>query len=140
MDNLTRDARSKNMSKIRNKDTKPEEAVRKYLFSRGMRFRKNDRRYPGKPDVILPKYRAAVFVNGCFWHHHTECTDFYLPKTNSVFWEKKLTGNAVRDESNYYRLTADGWKVIVVWECELKRAVRDKRLEQLYCEIVSEAY
>ena len=136
MDRLTKKARSENMSRIRNRDTAPEKAVRKYLYSRGLKYRKNDRRYPGKPDVVVPRYKTVVFVNGCFWHYHKGCKDFTIPKTNRDFWEKKLNGNVKRDKSNYLRLINDGWNVITVWECELVMASRKERLEHLYNEIV----
>jgi DNA mismatch endonuclease (patch repair protein) len=132
----SKETRSYNMSRIRSSNTKPEELVRKYLFSRGLRYRKNDKRYPGKPDMIFPKYRTAVFVNGCFWHKHIGCRWFVLPKSNTEFWETKLENNRQRDERNIARLRADGWNVIVVWECELKKPVRDERLAQIYNEIV----
>ena len=138
MDKLSKEARSANMAKIRGSDTKPEEIVRKFLFSKGLRFRKNDKRYPGKPDIVLPKYKTAVFVNGCFWHCHKGCKDFSIPKSNTDFWETKLSGNVKRDESNYTKLKTGGWCVIIVWECELMNNVRDERLERLYREIISE--
>lgn len=123
------------MSRIGGSDTIPEEMVRKFLFSKGLRFRKNDRRYPGKPDIVLPKYRTAVFVNGCFWHCHSGCKDFSIPKTNTEFWRSKLQRNIKRDKLNYKKLNENGWNVKVVWECELKKAAFIDRLEQLYREI-----
>jgi DNA mismatch endonuclease (patch repair protein) len=125
------------MSHIRSKNTKPEELVLKYLFSRGLRYRKNDKRYPGKPDAVFPKYRTALFVNGCFWHSHEGCPGFVMPKSNLEYWKPKLERNIHRDEANIKALIADGWRVIVVWECELKKAVRDERLERLYIEVTS---
>jgi DNA mismatch endonuclease, patch repair protein len=136
MDKLSKEARSVNMSKIHSKETIPEEIVRKYLFSKGLRFRKNDRRYPGKPDVVLPRYKTVVFVNGCFWHCHSRCKDFSMPKTNKDFWQNKLKGNVKRDEANYAKLKEGGWKVIIVWECELKNVIRNEQLERLYHEII----
>lgn len=115
------ETRSYNMSRIRSKDTKPEELVRKYLFSKGLRYRKNDSRLPGKPDIVLPKYKAVVFVNGCFWHGHAGCHYFVWPKNNAEFWKEKITGNISRDQRNYELLRELGWHVFVVWECELKR-------------------
>jgi DNA mismatch endonuclease (patch repair protein) len=135
VDVLTAEQRHRNMSAIRGRETKPEVIVRKYLFSRGLRYRKNDRRYPGHPDIVLPKYRTIVFVNGCFWHQHAGCKYARLPKTNREFWEKKLIGNAERDKRVYMALANAGWHVIVVWECELKTTVRDKTLEDLYHKI-----
>ena len=125
------ETRSYNMSRIRNKDTKPEELVRKYLFSKGFRYRKNDARLPGKPDIVLPKYKAVVFVNGCFWHGHTGCRYFVWPKNNSKFWREKIIGNIARDQKNYELLRALGWNVFVIWECELKRSVMEKTLDAL---------
>lgn len=140
MDKLSKEARSLNMSKIRGSGTKPEETIRRYLFSKRLRFRKNDKRYPGKPDVVLPKYKTVVFVNGCFWHCHEDCKDFTIPKSNTDFWQTKLSENVRRDESNYAKLKEGGWHVIVVWECELKKSVIDERLERLFQEITSVAH
>ncbi len=134
----SKETRSYNMSRIRGEDTKPEMFVRTYLFSRGLRFRKNDARFSGKPDLVLPKYRTVIFINGCFWHRHVGCRYFVLPSSNSAFWDKKLESNRLRDERNISQLRANGWNVIVVWECELKKAVREKRLELLYHEITNE--
>lgn len=125
------ETRSYNMSRIRNKDTKPEELVRKYLFSKGFRYRKNDVRLPGKPDIVLPKYKAVVFVNGCFWHGHTGCRYFVWPKNNSEFWREKIIGNIARDQKNYELLRDLGWNVFVIRECELKRSVMEKTLDAL---------
>jgi DNA mismatch endonuclease (patch repair protein) len=133
----SKEVRSYNMSRIRSKDTKPEEIVRKFLFSKGLRYRKNDRRYPGCPDIILPKHRTAIFVNGCFWHCHEGCSDFVLPQSNQHYWLPKLEKNQKRDKENYIALIEEGWSVIIIWECELKKVVRDERLEQLYLEISS---
>lgn len=120
-DLLTSERRSWNMSRIRNKDTKIEVSVRKYLFSMGFRFRKNDKRFPGKPDVVLPKYRTVIFVNGCFWHQHPGCKNATLPKTRTEFWSKKLQTNVNNDAKNIMLLEAQGWNVITLWECELER-------------------
>lgn len=134
-DTHSKETRSYNMSRIRSKDTKPETMVRKYLFSKGLRFRKNDKRYPGHPDILFPKYKAAVFINGCFWHSHENCPDFVLPKSNQDYWVPKLEKNRRRDEENYAALRNDGWEVFIVWECELKKDTKAERLEQLYLEI-----
>ncbi len=112
--------RSFNMSRIRGKDTKPEETVRKYLFSHGFRYRKNDARLPGKPDIVLPKYKTVIFVHGCFWHHHN-CQYFKWPATNAEFWKQKIIGNEKRDRDVEQKLQELGWFVIVIWECELKK-------------------
>ncbi|OXN01430.1 DNA mismatch endonuclease vsr [Bifidobacterium vansinderenii] len=130
-----RGTRSYTMSHIRGKDTSIEVMVRRYLFSRGLRFRKNDKRYPGHPDVVLPKWHAVVFVNGCFWHMHEGCSKHTMPKSNVEFWTAKLTRNRERDRRQHAELEAMGWRVIVVWECELGKAVRESRLERLYAEI-----
>jgi DNA mismatch endonuclease (patch repair protein) len=132
----SKEVRSYNMSRIRSKDTKPEENVRKFLFSKGFRYRKNDKRYPGCPDIVLPKYRTVIFINGCFWHCHEGCPDFVIPKSNQDYWIPKLEKNHKRDEENYAVLRNSGWNVLIVWECELKKDVRDKRLEQLYPQIL----
>lgn len=140
MDTLTPEQRRANMSKIRGSDTKPEEIVRKFLFAKGLRYRKNDRRLPGKPDIVLPRYKTVVFVNGCFWHWHKGCKDFYLPRTRREFWIAKLAGNVKRDELNYRALLDDGWNVLIVWECELKKSTREQRLNELFHEIVEETH
>ena len=123
------------MSRIRSKNTKPEELVRKYLFSFGLRYRKNDKRFPGSPDIVFPKYKTVVFVNGCFWHMHADNPCFSMPKTRRDFWEKKLNRNHQRDIQNIKNLESMGWHVIVVWECELKPKFREKRLAALVNEI-----
>lgn len=133
-DTKTPAERSENMSRIRSTDTKPEEIVRKYLFSHGFRYRKNDKRYPGKPDIVLPKYRTIIFVNGCFWHMHG-CSRSRLPRSNQEYWKPKTERNIQRDAENQRKLEADGWKVIVVWECELKKRIVEERLSRLYDEI-----
>ena len=133
-DVLTREQRHLNMSHIRGKDTRPEETVRKYLFSKGYRYRKNDSRYLGKPDIVLPKYRTVIFVNGCFWHRHPGCRYATTPTTNREFWQKKFDQNIARDRQVQEQLRADGWNVVVVWECEISKKTdcvdRLKRLEQ----------
>lgn len=134
MDIKSKEARSYNMSRICGKNTKPEEIVRKHLFSRGFRYRKNDAGLPGKPDIVLHKYKTVVFVNGCFWHGHEGCRYFVWPENNAEFWRKKITGNVERDKMVYEALGTLGWKVIVIWECELKptyRSITLKRLENM---------
>lgn len=123
--------RSYNMSRIRGKNTRPEEMVRKYLFAQGFRYRKNDSRFPGKPDIVLPKYKTVIFVNGCFWHGHEGCRYFVWPKNNSDFWKSKINGNVRRDSHNAQLLAEQGWNVITIWECELKRKLRETTLETL---------
>lgn len=135
MDVHTKETRSYNMSRIRNKNTKPEELVRKYLFSRGLRYRKNVYKLPGCPDVVLPKYKTVIFVNGCFWHVHEGCRYFKWPENNKAFWENKLLENKRRDTIKIQELIELGWRVIVVWECELKKKNQTERLNKLYLEI-----
>lgn len=127
--------RSINMSRIRGEDTKPEIITRKYLHSRGLRFRLHKKELPGKPDIVLSKYRVVIFVNGCFWHAHEGCKDFVWPRTNQNFWKKKIESNINRDKSNYALLNELGWRVITVWECQIK----NKRDREVYLsELVSE--
>ncbi len=131
----TPEQRSYNMSRIRGKDTKPEELVRKYLFAQGFRYRKNDGRLPGKPDIVLPKYKTVIFVNGCFWHGHEGCRYFVWPKNNAEFWKEKITGNIQRDKHNRELLSNQGWRVIEVWECQLKKKSVFETLENLVQEL-----
>lgn len=130
MDDKTPEQRSINMSHIRSKDTKPEEIVRKYLFARGFRYRKNDARYPGKPDLVLPKYHTVIFINGCFWHQHG-CSRSTLPKTNQDYWIPKIQRNVERDRQNIKALEDAGWKVIVIWECELKKKTLEETMNSV---------
>lgn len=134
-DNLTPEQRHRNMSHIRSTNSKPEQIVRKYLFSRGLRYRKNVRSLPGCPDIVLPKYKTVIFVHGCFWHHHN-CSRFKWPISNTAYWEKKIHGNERRDKMNSAALEELGWHVIIVWECELKKSGREKRLQVLFNEII----
>lgn len=139
-DNHSKEVRSMNMSHIRSKNSKPEELVRKYLFSKGFRYRKNVKTLPGCPDIVLPKYKTVIFVNGCFWHKH-DCPRFVWPSTNEEYWRPKIMGNVERDKRNLVELQQLGWTVLTVWECELKKKVIDATLEQLekrLCEIGSE--
>lgn len=130
-DNHSVSQRQYNMSQIHSQNTKPEEIVRQYLFSRGLRYRKNDKRYPGTPDIVLPRYKSIVFANGCFWHHHN-CSRFHWPLSNVNYWKKKIDRNVQRDIENKCRLEEQGWQVLVIWECELKKTVREKNLKLLY--------
>ena len=131
----TQKQRSYNMSRISGKDTKPEVLVRKYLFSKGFRYRKNDIRLPGKPDIVLAKYKTVIFVNGCFWHGHEGCRYFVWPNNNAEFWRAKISGTIERDKKTYSQLNQLGWHVIVIWECELKKSVAEVRLGGLTEEI-----
>lgn len=127
----TPEQRSYNMSRIRSKNTKPEELVRKYLFAQGFRYRKNDSRLPGKPDIVLPKYKTVIFINGCFWYGHKGCRYFVWPKNNAAFWKEKIERNIQRDLLNHRSLTDQGWYIIDVWECQLKKAERSETLTRL---------
>lgn len=139
MDVHSKETRSYNMSRIKGKDTKPEEIVRKYLFSKGFRYRKNDKRLPGSPDIVLPKYRTALFINGCFWHGHEGCRRFVWPQNNADFWKLKILTNVERDQKKESELKALGWNVFFIWECQLKPRLREdtlkfliKKLEDVY--------
>lgn len=128
--------RSYNMSRIKNKDTSIEIKVRKYLFAQGFRFRKNDKRLPGTPDVVLPKYRTVIFIHGCFWHRHPFCAKASTPSTNTEFWVEKFDKNVENDNKNYKLLENDGWKVIIIWQCELDK----KNFENTMNRVVHELY
>ena len=123
------------MQHIRSTNTKPECIVRKFLFSHGFRYRKHDKRYPGTPDIVLPKYRTIIFVHGCFWHMHEGHSCFVMPKSNQNYWRPKLERNRQRDSENISCLQAMGWNVILIWECELKSDVRMKTLDDLLCRL-----
>lgn len=129
--------RSYNMSMIKGKNTKPEMMVRKFLFSKGFRYRLHDKNLPGKPDLILPKHQTVIFVNGCFWHGHEVCSYFVVPKTRTNWWIDKILGTKRRDELHDMILKKKGWKVITIWECELKNENKDSSLNQLLKKIVS---
>ena len=120
------------MSHIRSKDTKPEQLVRQALWHKGFRYRLHVKDLPGKPDIVLPKYKTAIFVNGCFWHGHKGCKDFVIPKSNTAFWLEKIGKNKNRDEHNITALISAGWKVITIWECELKKPVIEATLSELF--------
>ena len=138
MDKITPQQRHDNMAAIHGKDTKPEMVVRKWLWGQGVRYRLNHKRLPGKPDIVMRKYRTCIFVNGCFWHGHgvamtmTESSACCkIPKTNRDFWMEKIRRNKERDERVKQQLTAMGWHIITIWECELKPKVREKALQSL---------
>lgn len=128
MDTLTPEQRSLNMSKIHSKDTKPEIFLRSALFKAGFRFRKNDRRFPGTPDIVLPHYNAVIFINGCFWHGHKNCSLFRLPKTNTEYWKKKIERNAERDKEITRKYLENGFRVGIVWECSITGKKRAQKL------------
>ncbi len=129
-DNHSKEVRSMNMSHIRSKGSKPEEIVRKALFSKGFRYRKNVKSLPGCPDIVLPKYKTVVFVNGCFWHKH-DCPRFVWPTSNKDYWYSKITKNVERDKENKELLQSQGWRVLTVWECELKKNTINYTLSHL---------
>lgn len=126
MDRLTPEQRRRSMVGNKSRDTKPEIQVRKLLHSLGYRFRIQRKDLPGRPDIVLPKYKTAIFVNGCFWHRHEGCKYASTPSTNSDFWEKKFAANVKRDARNYAALKKQGWNVIVIWECEVKEILRSR--------------
>ena len=120
------------MSHIRSKNTKPEQLVRQALWHKGFRYRLHVKDLPGKPDIVLPKYKAAIFINGCFWHGHEGCKDFVIPKSNTTFWLEKIGKNKERDARDETALTSAGWKVITIWECELKKTVIEETISALF--------
>lgn len=120
-DTLTPEQRHRVMAAVHSNSTKPEVVLRKALWSRGVRYRCNDKRLPGSPDLVLPKYRTVLFVHGCFWHAHQGCKSYTVPKSNTDYWTAKVANNRQRDQEVWRKLEAKGWYVIVVWECELKK-------------------
>ena len=122
--------RSENMARVKNKNTQPEVYLRKLLWHMGFRYRLNYKNLPGSPDIYIPKYKAAIFVNGCFWHMHENCKYASIPKNNHDFWKSKLEGNVQRDKQNYIKLESMGIDVIVVWGCEIKQMMKDKMIEK----------
>ena len=127
--------RSFNMSRIRCKNTSPEKIVRSFLFRQGFRFRINSSKLSGKPDIVLPKHKTVVLIHGCLWHGHERCRYYVEPKTNTLFWRNKISGNKERDKRIEQKLREDGWKVIVIWECELKPNNKESTLKKLVAEI-----
>ncbi len=127
--------RSYNMSQIRSKNTKPEVLVRQFLHSQGFRFRIHSNRLPGKPDIVLPKYKTAIFVNGCFWHGHAGCKYFVIPKTRTSWWVQKIGSNTKKDKENISKLSKEGWRVLSIFECELKKPKCEKTLAGLASKI-----
>lgn len=125
-----------NMSRIRSTNSKPEEIVRKYLFSKGFRYRKNVKKLPGCPDIVLPKYKTVIFVNGCFWHKH-DCPRFVWPSSNQEYWKPKILRNVERDMNNCRELSSMGWNVITIWECELKKKDFEGTMERVILQITS---
>ncbi len=134
-DNHTAEQRHYNMSRIRSTNTKPELLVRKFLFARGFRYRINVTKLSGKPDIVLKKYNTVIFVNGCFWHGHEKCKYYVIPKTKSEWWKNKIDRTKNRDALAYDTLNREGWRIIVIWECELKPTRQTDRLNRLIDEI-----
>ncbi|MDM8159168.1 DNA mismatch endonuclease Vsr [Labilibaculum sp. K2S] len=132
-DTHSKEIRSYNMSRIKGKNTKPELVVRKFLFANGFRYRLHAKNLPGKPDIVLPKYKTVIFVNGCFWHGHPNCKYFVLPKTRTEWWLQKITNTQKRDRQAKTELHTLGWRVITIWECELK----PKRVEETLTAVLS---
>lgn len=130
-DVMTPQQRHECMSHIRSKDTKPEQLVRQALWHSGFRYRLHVKGLPGKPDIVLPKYRTVIFINGCFWHGHEGCRYYVIPKTNTSFWLDKISSNKARDARDESALKEAGWRVVTIWECELKKETLEETLEQL---------
>ena len=141
-DTMTTQQRHDCMSHVHSRSTTPETTLSKGLWCRGYRYRLNDKRLPGSPDIVLPKYRTVVFVHGCFWHGHKDCKYYTIPKTNTDFWVAKVARNKTRDQEVWRKLEAKGWYVIIVWECQLKKGRIDETVARVAAEIVKngEAY
>lgn len=135
-DHISPEHRSWNMSRIKGKDTQIEVKVRSWLFARGFRFRKNDKRYPGKPDIVLPKYKTVIFINGCFWHRHEGCKYATMPKTRVDYWNAKFERNVANDKLHVKQLEELGWNVITLWECELRKASFEETMNNLEKELI----
>lgn len=131
MDVHSKETRSFNMSRIKGKNTKPEILVRKYLFSKGLRYRLYSKTLPGKPDIVLPKYHTVIFIHGCFWHGHEGCRYFVIPKTRTEWWLNKINTNRENDRKNCESLKEMRWNVITVWECSLKKEKRESTLNDI---------
>ncbi|WP_276880340.1 very short patch repair endonuclease [Bacteroides heparinolyticus] len=136
-DIVSKEKRSEIMSHVAGKETKPEIIVRKYLFAQGLRYRKNVKQLPGTPDIVIHKYKATIFVNGCFWHGHKNCKFSRLPSTNVAYWENKIYANIERDKRKISELENLGYKVLIIWQCQLKASVRVYFLNRLVKEIKS---
>ena len=131
MDNISKEERSRVMAAVKQKDTKPEMKVRSFLHKHGLRYRLHDNKLPGKPDLVFPRFRTVLFIHGCFWHGHTNCKYAVTPKSNTDFWQSKISGNVERDQRNHQKLEQEDWKVLVIWECELVSNNRDLTLSGL---------
>lgn len=137
-DVLSKEQRQRCMSHVKSKNTKPEVLVRRFLFAHGFRFRLYRKDLPGKPDIVLPKYKTAIFINGCFWHGHENCKYAKLPETNHEFWLTKINGNIQRDITTSAKLTEMGWRIFTIWQCELKPKNIDNTLNNLITELQNE--
>lgn len=126
--------RSFNMSQIKSKNTKPEMSVRRFLFSRGFRYKLHDKSLPGNPDIVLPRFRIVIFVHGCFWHGHKSCKYYVIPKTRKQWWSAKIQANSQRDAENFLKIRREGWRVITIFECEL----RGKKLLRTQPKLISQ--
>lgn len=131
----SKEIRSYNMGRIKGKDTKPELLVRKFLFKQGFRYRLHVKDLPGKPDIVLPKYKTVIFVHGCFWHGHNGCKYYVIPKTRTEWWLNKINGNIARDLLANEQLTMGGWKIIEIWECQLNKHFKEQTLALLFNEL-----
>ncbi|MET3535856.1 very short patch repair endonuclease [Chryseobacterium limigenitum] len=138
MDKHSKEVRSFNMSQVKSKDTKPEILVRKFLFSKGLRYRLYDKKLSGKPDIVLPKYKTVIFIQGCFWHGHENCKYASIPKTRTEFWLNKIEGNIKRDKSSIQKLIDEDWNVLQVFTCELKKDKREQTLNNVLKNIESQ--
>ena len=136
MDTVSPEIRHRTMSHIRSKDTKPEKQIRSALFSAGIRYRICDKRYPGKPDLVFPRYYAVIFINGCFWHAHENCKYFVFPKSNKEFWEKKFQRNKERDAENIKYFQEQCWRVCIVWECAIRGKKSRLKIEKVKDQII----
>jgi DNA mismatch endonuclease (patch repair protein) len=135
MDVHDKQTRSYNMSQIKGKNTKPEMLVRKFLFSKGYRYRLHVKNLPGKPDIVLPKYKTIIFINGCFWHGHENCKYYVIPKTRTKWWLDKINSTKQKDFENFLQLSESGWKIVTIFECELKGDKLNKTLNKLLDEL-----
>ena len=127
----SKEIRSYNMSQIKGRNTKPEMLVRKFLHAQGFRYKLHDKTLPGKPDIVLPKYKTVIFIHGCFWHGHKDCKYYIVPKTRTEWWLQKINGNIANDDKALKALKKDGWKIITIWECELKRDKLENTLKKV---------
>ena len=127
----SKETRSYTMSQIKGRNTKPEMLVRKFLHAQGFRYKLHDKTLPGKPDIVLPKYKTVIFIHGCFWHGHEGCKYFVVPKTRTEWWLNKINGNIANDEKALKTLQQAGWKIITLWECELKSEKLEISLDSL---------